>query len=151
MDTNYNRFCALIAASGMRGDELFRIFNRISERPLSYFVEDIEQMKMHLSDVPSGMERQSSKKIVSDSLDTVSQLQHLLIVDAELSRQTAAKLLLDLLKSRHPDRVFPQLGKNSFSSWLAALLRHVDERELLHLVSTIRNQYAHSRPDDWLK
>ena len=86
----------------------------------------------------------------SGSSDTIFRVEELLRSEAHMTVKEATQELLESLKKRHSELPLPSLSsKKSFRSWLSTLLRHISERELLHIATVIRNSRVHSATRDW--
>lgn len=86
------------------------------------------------------------------SSDTIFRVEELLRSEAHMTVKEAALELIESLEKRHgglPLLPPPSTSKRSFRSWLRTLLRHISERELLHIATVIRNSRVHSAPGDW--
>ena len=150
MRSSYNRFCALLAVGDLRKDDIQRVLARLRNMSAEMVVDDVSEIRNILNSISAGEESlSSSTESVYD--DVIQQINRLMLKEARLTKSEAAEAIWLALNKKYPERRTPPPGRAGFANWLRTLLREYEDGELLHVITRIRNDFAHSRPeDDWL-
>lgn len=75
--------------------------------------------------------------------DVVFRIEKMLIHEMGLLKSQAASILLEAMKSEGAlPANFPELNRESFSSWLGKIIRYTSSSEVLHFVEKLRRKGA---------
>lgn len=154
MKNSYKKICYLLAASGIKEDEIFDFVLYLKKIGASEFANEVELARMNILGPSRNMkqdylfsEKNESNFRPSDELE--NKLVKLLILDTGISKNVAAKLLVDKIHEYHPNISLANLGKRSFVDWLRTVQRELAPSELLHFATLIRNTFVHNTNTDW--
>lgn len=150
MKSSYLEICRLLAASGYSLRDLSQFLDMLMRQGPDLTMREIENIRdesrHHASNIDSDEPRGYAR---SEFNDIAQKVERLLIYDAGMPRALAIEILSTELMKKYPGLLLPSEGRKGFSAWIRRVAAVVPEKELLHVVTSIRNRSVHDSPTDW--
>lgn len=155
MSNGYLDIARLLAASGFREREISEFVDELMRSGPEIFLDEVIWLRKQKIDhlVEHRHQSQGRKSSVHSpnigGSEIINKIERLLLIEANISKQAAIDILTEELHRRYPNIVVPAESRKGFASWLSRLTGFIPERELLSIVTELRNKYVHSAPSDW--
>ena len=158
MNPLVNHLCMLLAGANLDQDELTKLFallKRTDTRVLLNQIDTIRSFSERFANVveDSGPEVDKASNRPPQA-SAVNRIVHMLKVEAGMSTTEATRQLAAMLRSKFPDTVTTEavrpLPKKSLAEWIIRASRYINERDLLHVATVLRNSRVHAKPNEWL-